>query len=101
MADAGVTQAELSRATGVGQPTISRILKPDGPKGIKEPTDKQVRPIADYFGVTTDQLRGHTPIPEAPIPSAAPRSPSEADYALIPQYTAKGDCGNGYLNDHV
>jgi len=29
------------------------------------------------------------------------RSPSEDDYALIPQYTAKGSSGNGYLNDHV
>src|SRR5690606_28835627 len=32
---------------------------------------------------------------------AEPNTPSESDYALIPQYTAKGDCGNGYLNDHV
>lgn len=29
------------------------------------------------------------------------RLPSEEDYALIPQYTAKGACGDGYLNDHV
>lgn len=27
--------------------------------------------------------------------------PSEDAYALIPQYTAKGDCGDGYFNDHV
>lgn len=63
MADAGISQAELSRATKVGQSTISRILKPCGPKGIKEPTDKQVRPIAEYFGITSDQLRGHAPLP--------------------------------------
>lgn len=31
-----------------------------------------------------------------------PRSPAAEDaYALIPQYTARGDCGDGYLNDHV
>ena len=65
MADAGISQAELSRATKVGQPTISRILKPGGPKGIKEPADRQVRPIADYFGITSDQLRGHAPLPPA------------------------------------
>lgn len=64
MASAGVTQAQLSRATKVGQPTISRILKPDGPKGIKEPTDKQVRPIAEFFGISSDQLRGHLPLPD-------------------------------------
>ena len=28
-------------------------------------------------------------------------SPSEADYALIPQFKARGSCGDGYLNDHV
>ncbi|WP_136474524.1 S24 family peptidase [Pseudomonas sp. DG56-2] len=27
--------------------------------------------------------------------------PDEEDYAVIPQYTAKGSSGNGYLNDHV
>lgn len=27
--------------------------------------------------------------------------PSDSDYALIPQYTAKGSSGNGYMNDHV
>lgn len=27
--------------------------------------------------------------------------PDEKDYAVIPQYTAKGSSGNGYLNDHV
>lgn len=65
MADAGISQVELSRATKVGQSTISRILKPGGPKGIKEPTDKQVRPLAEYFGLTTDQMRGHAPLPQA------------------------------------
>lgn len=28
-------------------------------------------------------------------------SPSKNDYALIRQYSAVGECGNGYLNDHV
>ncbi|MBL4833625.1 MAG: helix-turn-helix domain-containing protein [Pseudomonas sp.] len=58
----GITQADLSRKTGVGQPTISRILKPHGPKGIKNPTDLQVKPIADFFGISTDELRGHKPL---------------------------------------
>lgn len=30
-----------------------------------------------------------------------PRTPHEDDYALIPQYTAKGSCGAGFLNGHV
>ncbi|WP_263264053.1 LexA family transcriptional regulator [Pseudomonas sp. RIT-PI-S] len=63
MTASDVSQADLARKTGVGQSTISRILKPSAPKGIKEPTDKQVRPLADFFGVSTDQLRGHQPLP--------------------------------------
>lgn len=30
-----------------------------------------------------------------------PREPSEEDFALIPQYTARGGCGPGALNGHV
>ncbi len=29
------------------------------------------------------------------------RSPSKDDYALIRQYSASGECGDGYLNGHV
>lgn len=65
MAKSGISQVELSSRTSVGQSTISRILKPQGPKGIKEPTDKQVRPLAEFFGITTDQLRGYEPLSEA------------------------------------
>ncbi|MBD8680326.1 LexA family transcriptional regulator [Pseudomonas sp. CFBP 13719] len=62
MAREGLNQARLSALTKVGQPTISRILKPNGPKGIKNPTDTQVRPIADHFQISTDQLRGYAPL---------------------------------------
>ncbi len=33
--------------------------------------------------------------------TAFPREPSEDDFAMIPQYTARGSCGNGHLNGHV
>lgn len=63
MADRGINQLELSRRTGITQSTLSRILGPkDVAKGIKDPTDKQVKPLADFFGLTTDQLRGYSPI---------------------------------------
>lgn len=55
----GLSQADLTRATGVNQPTISRILNPTIARGIKTPSDKQVRPIANFFGITVDQLRGY------------------------------------------
>lgn len=66
MASSGVSQTELHRRTGVGQSTLSRILNPHAPKGIKDPTDKQVKPLADFFGITTDQLRGHSPLSSDP-----------------------------------
>lgn len=79
MSARSVKQIELSRETGVKQFTISRILHPSGPKGIKEPTDKQVRPLAEYFGVSTDQMRGHEPIPELTFDDALslPKKKSE------------------------
>lgn len=75
-----LSQVQVSARARVGQSTISRILKPNGPKGIKEPTDKQVRPLAELFGVTTDQLRGFAPleIREAAVPPIDAVAPSSA-----------------------
>lgn len=87
MARDGITQIELSSRTGVGQSTISRILKPQGPKGIKEPTDKQVRPLADFFGITTDQLRGYEPLGEAEPEARDRKNLSTAE--IVKQMLAK------------
>jgi transcriptional regulator with XRE-family HTH domain len=87
MAESGTNQAELARKTKVGQSTISRILKPNGPKGIKEPTDKQVRPLADFFGISTDQLRGYRPLPPAEGQEEAPEPPTTLD--LVSEMLAK------------
>jgi transcriptional regulator with XRE-family HTH domain len=69
-----LSQVQVSARANVGQSTISRILKPNGPKGIKEPTDKQVRPLAELFGVTTDQLRGFAPLELGEPPTDAEES---------------------------
>lgn len=87
MAANGISQVELSSRTSVGQSTISRILKPQGPKGIKEPTDKQVRPLADFFGITTDQLRGYEPLVEAEPQAEERAALSTAD--IVKQMLAK------------
>lgn len=87
MAKNGISQVELSSRTSVGQSTISRILKPQGPKGIKEPTDKQVRPLAEFFGVTTDQLRGYDPLVEGEPEAERPETLSTAD--IVKQMLAK------------
>ncbi|MFJ3486555.1 helix-turn-helix domain-containing protein [Pseudomonas sp. NPDC090202] len=55
----GLSQVQLSARTQVGQSTISRILKPNGPKGImSQPTNRSgllriclgLRPIS-YAGM--------------------------------------------------
>ncbi|OFP57613.1 transcriptional regulator [Pseudomonas aeruginosa] len=70
LAEHGITPTELSRRTGVGQSTISRILSGK----IATPKDEQVHPIAEYFGLSTDQLRGRATI-GAVTPPAASREP--------------------------
>jgi len=88
----GLNQAELSRRTGVKQPTISRILGPkDISKGIKEPSDKQVKPLADFFGITTDQLRGHFPLPGGAEPASEEKERKLSD--LVNEMLAKGGKG--------
>lgn len=123
MADRGVNQLSLAKATGLQQSTISRILKPQGPKGIKSPSDAQVHPLAKYFELSSDQLRGHYPIPEDyfsrarislsrldeftsdPEPLVARSIPFDLkrsdDYVGISQLTASASAGPGEENSHV
>lgn len=56
----GLSPTELHRRTGVPQSTLSRILS----EKIVDPSDKHVSKIADYFGVSTDQLRGRAELGE-------------------------------------
>ena len=54
----GIKPTELAALSGVNQSTISRILN----HKILTPKDEPVRKLADYFGITTDQLRGFQPL---------------------------------------
>lgn len=54
----GISPTELHRRTGVPQSTLSRIL---GGK-IADPSDKHISRIAEYFRVSTDQLRGRVDV---------------------------------------
>ncbi len=53
MEKAGENPYSLDRATGVPQPTIHRIVEGES----KSPRDKSLRPLAEYFGVTLQDLR--------------------------------------------
>lgn len=57
----GISPTELHRRTGVPQSTLSRILSGK----IVDPSDKHISKIAEYFSVSTDQLRGRVDVSPA------------------------------------
>ena len=54
-----ISENQLSRNTGVPQPTIHRILA----GRVADPRDGTLRPLATWFGVTVEQLRTDLPDP--------------------------------------
>lgn len=52
----GVSIARLERETGIGNGTVARW-------GMSSPTVENVRKVANYFGVTVDDLISETPTP--------------------------------------
>ena len=58
MLEKGIKSAELARKTGIGQPVIYRLMT-----GTTEnPQIFTLKPIADFFGVSLDQLLGLSPL---------------------------------------
>jgi len=58
MSEANIKSAELARKTGIGQPVIYRLMT-----GVTEnPQILTLKPIADYFGKSIDQLLGLAPL---------------------------------------
>jgi len=58
MSEKGIKSAELARKTGIGQPVIYRLMTgtTDNPQVLT------LKPIADFFGISIDQLLGFTPL---------------------------------------
>lgn len=54
----GKRPTEIARHAGVSQSTLSRILSGK----IEHPSDRQIEPLAKYFGVSGDQVRGYEPL---------------------------------------
>ena len=70
------SENQLSRNTGVPQPTIHRILA----GRVADPRDGTLRPLATWFGVTVEQLRTNLPDKDG----------SGHDPTIYPIRTAKG-----------
>lgn len=55
----GITNvSQLARDIGMGQPTLQRIKS----GSLQKPSAENAQKIADYFGITVDQLLGEKPI---------------------------------------
>jgi len=74
----GISPTELHRRTGVPQSTLSRIL---GGK-IADPADKHISKIAEYFRVSTDQLRGRVDVAAGYPPARDPVHSELKDISL-------------------
>jgi phage repressor protein C with HTH and peptisase S24 domain len=79
---------------GKGQSQVSQFAGENPIKGIG---DKIAGQIEEAFGLP----RGYMDRLHGDEGERVDGSPSEEDYALVPQYTACGSLGNGHLNDHV
>lgn len=54
---AGISQAELGKAIGVAQNTVSAWEK-----GVRQPDNSCLRLLAEYFSVSVDEVLGYSTI---------------------------------------
>ena len=93
---AGLTQKQLAEAASVEQPLISQL---ETGKTLKS---AHIAQIAKACGVNAIWLAsGEGQMLGDDDNGIHPRTPHDSEYALIPQYSAKGACGDGYMNGHV
>ena len=96
-AHAGLTQGQLADAVGVKQASISDL---ETGKSQSSSYSASIAKICGVDALWLEKGRGEMLV-TASTETGALYSPKESDYALIRQYSAVGECGNGYLNDHV
>lgn len=75
----GLSGSELAKRTGLPISTVNRILAGT----VIDPRISTLRPLAEYFGITVDQLLGYTALPEKYLHIDANIEPSKA----IPIYS--------------
>ena len=95
-----INQAWLSREVGISTAAITKWFN----GGTQKLEGENLVKASRAMGVVPDWLAsGDGPMvgnePEGS--DVFPRIPNEDDFVLIPQYTTKGSCGTGFMNDHV
>ena len=96
-AHAGLTQGQLADAVGVKQASISDL---ETGKSQSSSYSASIAKICGVDALWLEKGRGEM-LATASAGTGTLYSPKESDYALIRQYSAVGECGGGYLNDHV
>ena len=98
--NAGLSQSQAATKSGVDQATISNLERG------KHHGSSHLLQIADALDVSyrwlsagVGDMQPGTNDTRGAYDAKTP--PSDEDYALIPQLSARGENGNGYLNDHV
>ncbi|MDQ7965533.1 S24 family peptidase [Pseudomonas plecoglossicida] len=91
----GKKKGEIASQCGVAPSAVTQWISGES-KSLKP---ENLYALAEATGFRAEWLAIGRP-PEREV-DGQPGSPSEKDYALIPQYSARGSSGNGYLNDHV
>lgn len=96
-AHAGLTQGQLADAVGVKQASISDL---ETGKSQSSSYSASIAKICGVDALWLEKGRGEMLV-TASAETGTLYSPKESDYALIRQYSAVGECGGGYLNDHI
>lgn len=96
MRELGVTAADIAQGVGVSKGAVTHWTN-----GTNQASGKRLISLASVLRCDPAWLASGDGSMLRKKTEAAPGAPSEKDYALIPQYTAKGAAGNGHLNDHV
>lgn len=76
-----LSESELARRTGIGQPVIHRVIS--GETG--NPKVETLRPIAQFFGISISQLIGDVPLPKNLLPPGS--YPSQKVWVQVPELT--------------
>ncbi|MEO8646041.1 S24 family peptidase [Pseudomonas sp.] len=98
----GLTQEKLAHALEMNQSSVSHYLN-----GVNPLNASVAASFAKILQVDVSEFSERLAGEMEKIAQAVDReprelsSPSEKDYALIPQFRARGACGDGYLNEHV
>ncbi|WP_368816374.1 helix-turn-helix domain-containing protein [Pseudomonas sp. I2] len=92
----GITAVELAETVGVSKGAVTHWTN-----GTNEAGGKRLVALAEALQCTALWLSSGMGDEEIGGDESPTDSPSERDYALIPQYSARGSSGKGYLNDHV